>query len=243
MRKAGHGILDIIDSAGRADLNYEEARMDRYAQYYIEKNPQMAEFIKDPDSKSADEIKQLTKEYIKYLTGKDVEVVIIATGDGSGYIRGDQNGEDKKDVFLLDVTDLATGNISVADIYGHEPNHVDDHRRGRDAGDEVTSTAAGDRLSEILGENGKSSGFDLSEWLSNNENKQALIDGKNILDSEYEGYEMEGHPYKAPTNPNYYYNLLNAVMEEKKQFDDYFNPMSLIPEEKIFDDLYNGLVN
>ena len=54
----------------------------------------------NPDSKSADEIKQLTKEYIKYLTGKDVEVVIIATGDGSGYIRGDQNGEDKKDVLI-----------------------------------------------------------------------------------------------------------------------------------------------
>ena len=65
MRKAGHGILDIIDSAGRADLNYEETRMDRYTQYYIEKNPQRAEFIKDPDSKSADEIKQLTKEYIR----------------------------------------------------------------------------------------------------------------------------------------------------------------------------------
>ena len=287
----------------------------------------------NPNSKSADEIKQLTKDYVKYLTGKDVEVVIIATGDGSGYIRGDQNGEDKKDVFLLDLRGLEEG-LEVANLYGHEPNHVDDHRRGRDAGDEVTSTAAGDRLSEILGENGKSSGFDLSEWLSNNNNKQALIDGKNILDSECEGYEMEGHPYKAPTNPNYYYdpnqpmdkkpsnadiyydygkimkpidpqditdlgnaiinilspkneeknnsnnsgsssneknknnsstkanektcniecftknlnkdyyyNLLNAVMEEKKQFDDYFNPMSLIPKEKIFADLYSGLVN
>ena len=120
---------------------------------------------------------------------------------------------------------------------------MDDHRRGRDAGDEVTSNAAEDRLSEILGDKGQSNKFDIGKWLSNNDNKQALIDGKNILGSEYEGYEMEGHPYKVPTNPNYYYNLLNAVMEEKKQFDDYFNPMSLIPEEKIFDDLYNGLVN
>ncbi|MDR2880039.1 MAG: hypothetical protein LBV03_09010, partial [Fusobacteriales bacterium] len=100
-RKAGHGILDIIDSAGRDNLRYEEARTDRYAQYYIEKNPQMAEFMKDPDSKSAAEIEQLTKDYIKYMTGKDVEVVLVATGDGSGYIRGDQNGEGKNDVLLL----------------------------------------------------------------------------------------------------------------------------------------------
>ena len=119
--------------------------------------------------------------------------------------------------------DLTTGNISVADIYGHEPNHVDDHRRGRDAGDEVTSTAAGDRLSEILGENGKSSGFDLSEWLSNNDNKQALIDGKNILDSEYEGYEMEGHPYKAPTNPNYYYNPNQPMDKKPSNADIYYD--------------------
>ncbi|MDR2879373.1 MAG: hypothetical protein LBV03_05625, partial [Fusobacteriales bacterium] len=63
-RKAGHGILDIIDSAGRDNLRYEEARTERYGQYYIEKNPQMAEFMKDPDSKNALEIEQLTKDYI-----------------------------------------------------------------------------------------------------------------------------------------------------------------------------------
>ena len=147
----------------------------------------------NPNSKSADEIKQLTKDYVKYLTGKDVEVVIIATGDGSGYIRGDQNGEDKKDVFLLDVTDLVTGNISVADIYGHEPNHVDDHRRGRDAGDEVTSTAAGDRLSEILGDKGKSNGFDLSKWIDEDGNLEALATGREHLVTEYDGYEIEGY--------------------------------------------------
>lgn len=63
--------------------------------------------IKDNlDSKNADEIKQLTKDYIKYITGKDLDVVIIAIGDGSGYIRGDQRGESKKDVFVLDVMDL-----------------------------------------------------------------------------------------------------------------------------------------
>ena len=189
-RKAGHGILDIIDSAGRDNLRYEEARTDRYAQYYIEKNPQMAEFIKDPDSKSAADIEKLTKDYIKYMTGKDVEVVLVATGDGSGYIRGDQNGESKKDVLILDVTDLASG-LGVANLYGHEPNHVDDHRRGRDAGDEITSDAAGDRLSEILGENGKSNKFDLSKWLNDDENLQALATGREHIVTEYEGYEIE----------------------------------------------------
>ena len=117
VRKAGHGILDIMDSASRENLRYEEARTDRYAQYYIEKNPQMLEFMKDPDSKSAADIEKLTKDYIKYMTGMDVEVVIVAIGDGSGYIRGDQNGEGKNNIFILDITDLATGNISVADIW------------------------------------------------------------------------------------------------------------------------------
>jgi filamentous hemagglutinin len=190
VRKAGHGIVDIIDSVGRDNLNYEEARTGRYSQYYIEKNPQMAEFMKDPDSKSADEIKQLTKDYVKYMTGKEVEVVLVATGDGSGYIRGDQNGESKKDVFILDVTDLASG-LDVANLYGHEPNHIDDHRRGRNAGDEITSDAAGDRLSEILGENGKSNKFDLSKWLNDDENLQALATGREHIVTEYEGYEIE----------------------------------------------------
>jgi filamentous hemagglutinin len=39
-------------------------RLGNRAQYYIEKNPQMAEFMKDPDSKNALEIEQLTKDYI-----------------------------------------------------------------------------------------------------------------------------------------------------------------------------------
>lgn len=30
----------------------------------------MAEFIKDPDSKSAADIEKLTKDYIKYMTGR-----------------------------------------------------------------------------------------------------------------------------------------------------------------------------
>ncbi|MCP1226542.1 hemagglutinin repeat-containing protein, partial [Sebaldella sp. S0638] len=209
-RKAGHGILDIIDSVGRDNLNYEEARTDRYGQYYIEKNPQMMEFMKDPDSKSASEIEQMTKDYIKYMTGMDVEVVIVATGEGSGYIRGDQAGEGKNNVFILDVTDLGSGNISVAEIYGHEPNHVDDHRRGRDAGDEVTSGAAGDRLSEILGENGKSSKFDIGNWINNPENLLALANGTNTLNTEYDGYNVEKmgcYPVNAPKcnptiNPN-----------------------------------------
>ena len=96
VRKAGHGILDIIDSVRNDDLKYEKARFGRYSEYYIEKNPEFQEFKDNPDSKSAEEIKQITKDYIKYMTGKDVDVVIIATGDGSGYIRGDQNSKGKK---------------------------------------------------------------------------------------------------------------------------------------------------
>ncbi|MDR2878552.1 MAG: hypothetical protein LBV03_01370 [Fusobacteriales bacterium] len=42
------------------------------------------------------EIEQLTKDYIKYMTGKDVEVVLVATGEGSGYINGNQSKEGKK---------------------------------------------------------------------------------------------------------------------------------------------------
>ena len=217
-RKAGHGILDIIDSAGRDNLRYEEARTDRYAQYYIEKNPQMAEFIKDPDSKSAADIEKLTKDYIKYMTGKDIDVVIIATGEGSGYIRGDQNGEEKKDVFLLDVFDLVKG-IEVSNIYGHEPNHIDDHKRGRDAGDEVTSNAAGERLNEILGDKGKSNDFDLDKWLSNSNNYQSVMNDKNYLDSEYDGYEKEGLCYNTPgcmQNTDYIRQDKRKEMELKK---------------------------
>nr|MBP9479668.1 hypothetical protein [Sebaldella sp.] len=189
-RKAGHGILDIIDSAGRDNLRYEEARTDRYAQYYIEKNPQMAEFIKDPDSKSADEIKQLTKDYVKYLTGKDVEVIIVADGSGSGYINGSQSGEGKKDVFILDVSQIALGE-SVASIYGHEPNHIDDNKRGRAGNNEKDSNSAGGRLEEILGESGKNKDFDVENWLNNTDNVSSLLAGKSKLDNDYAGYDVE----------------------------------------------------
>ncbi|MCP1226169.1 hemagglutinin repeat-containing protein [Sebaldella sp. S0638] len=243
-RKAGHGILDIIDSANSGDLKYEKARFERYSEYYIEKNPQFQEFKDNPDSKSAAEIEKLTKDYIKYMTGKDVDVVIVADGTGSGYIRGDQQGEDKKDVFKLDLRGLE-GGLEVSNLYGHEASHVDDHRRGRNAGDEETSGAAGDRLTEILGENGKSSGFDIEKWLSNNDNKQALIDGRNILDSKYEGYEMEGHPYKAPTNPNYYYNP-NQPMDKKPSnadvYYDYGKIMKPIDPQDI-KDLGNAVIS
>ena len=249
VRKAGHGILDVIDSVGRDNLNYEEARTDRYAQYYIEKNPQMMEFMKDPDSKSASEIEQMTKDYIKYMTGKDVEVVIIATGDGSGYIRGDQLGEGKKDVLLLDVMDLASG-INVSDLYGHEPNHIDDHRRGREAGDEVTSGAAGDRLTEILGEDGQSNKFNLSKWLEDDGNLQALSSGRDHLASEYDGYEIEGYPKVDNTkcvqvaNPSCYKQYIpesqyNEIMKNAgdtfaplKGVGDSLNNIVIVKEEK-----------
>jgi hypothetical protein len=146
--------------------------------------------MKDPDSKSALEIEQLTKDYIKYMTGKDVEVVLVATGEGSGYINGNQSKEGKKDVFILDVSQIALGE-SIASIYGHETNHVDDNRRGREAGDEVTSNAAGDRLSEILGENGKNNTFDIGNWLGNEDNIQSLINGSEKLSGEYDGYNVE----------------------------------------------------
>ncbi|MCP1226240.1 hemagglutinin repeat-containing protein [Sebaldella sp. S0638] len=248
-RKAGHGILDIIDSASNSKLGYEEARTDRYAQYYIEKNPQMMEFIKDPDSKNAKEIEQMTKEYIKYMTGKDVEVVIVATGDGSGYIRGDQLGEGKKDVLLLDVMDLASG-INVSDLYGHEPNHVDDHRRGREAGDEVTSGVAGDRLTEILGEDGQSNKFNLSKWLNDDGNLQALSSGRDHLASEYDGYEIEGYPKVDNTkcvqvaNPSCYKQYIpesqyNEIMKNAgntfaplKGVGDSLNNVIIVKEEK-----------
>ncbi|MCP1225877.1 hemagglutinin repeat-containing protein, partial [Sebaldella sp. S0638] len=194
-RKAGHGILDIIDSAGSDDLKYETARFDRYSQYYIEKNPQFQEFKDKPDSKNAEEIKQITKDYIKYMTGKDVDVVLIATGDGSGYIRGDQTGEKKKDVFLLDITDLAS-DVDIASLYGHEGSHVDDHRRGRDAGNEENAGSSGDRLSEILGDKEKSNGFDLSKWLSDDKNLESLVTGRERIATEYDGYEIEGFDYK-----------------------------------------------
>ena len=54
---------------------------------------------------------------------------------------------------------------------------------------------AGDRLSEIFGENGKSNTFDIDKWLDNKDNLQAIQDGKNTLDSEYDGYERENSSY------------------------------------------------
>lgn len=85
--------------------------------------------------------------------------------------------------------------MSVSNLYGHEPNHIDDHRRGREAGEEIASNAAGDRLSEILGDKGKSNVFDIDKWLDNKDNLQAIQDGKNTLDSEYDGYEGENSSY------------------------------------------------
>ncbi|MDR2878515.1 MAG: hypothetical protein LBV03_01185, partial [Fusobacteriales bacterium] len=142
----------------------------------------MAEFMKDPDSKSASEIEQLTKDYIKYMTGKDVEVILTATGEGSGYINGNQSKEGKKDVFILDISQIALEE-SVATIYGHETNHVDDNRRGREGHNELDSDSAGDRLSEILGETGQSKDFDINKWLSNEENTNSLLSGKDKLDN------------------------------------------------------------
>jgi filamentous hemagglutinin len=148
------------------------------------------------------------------MTVKDVEVVIVATGEGSSYIRGDQNGDGKKDVFLLDVFDLVK-DIEVSNIYGHESNHADDHRRGRDGGDEVTSTAAGDRLSEILGDKGKSNDFDLDKWLSSSDNYQSVMND-NYLDSEYDGSEKEGLYYNTMQNTDYIRQDKRKEMELKK---------------------------
>ena len=190
VKKAADGIGDIGAAINRGDLKYEDARTDRYAEYYIKTHQGMAELIKDPESKTEAEIKAETKEFIKYMTGKDVEVVIIADGNGSGYIDGNQAGEGKKDVFILDISQVALGE-SIVSIYGHETNHVDDNRRGRIGHNEIDSNSSGNRLEEIMGDAGKSNDFDMEAWLNKGNNLQALLEGNTKLSGDYAGYDIE----------------------------------------------------
>ena len=187
IKKAADGIGDIGAAINREKLSYETARTDRYAEYYIKEHPGMAELIKDPGSKNETEIKEETKAFIKYMTGKDVEVVITADGKGSGYIDGNQRGEGKKDVFILDITQLAEGGMNASFVYGHEMSHTDDNRRQNPSHNEDKSDSAGSRLEEILGENGESKAFDIEAWKSRG-NK---ADGNEILNDEYAGYDVE----------------------------------------------------
>ena len=191
VEKAADGLGDIGAAINRDDLKYEKARTGRYEQYYIESHKGMQELINDPGSKSEAEIKAETKAFIKYMTGKDVEVVIIDTGEGSGYLRGDQKGKDLSDVFILDMKQLAEGGASAAFIFGHEGNHTDDHRRGREANNEVDSDSSGSRLEEILGDKGSSKTFDLDEWKNKGSNGKALEAGEDVLKTTYAGMDIE----------------------------------------------------
>jgi hypothetical protein len=68
---------------------------------------------------------------------------------------------------------------------------VDDNRRGREGHNEKDSDSAGDRLSEILGDTGQSKDFDINKWLSSEENINSLLSGKDKLDNQYQGYDVE----------------------------------------------------
>ena len=220
VEKAADGLKDIGNALSNGNLKYEDARTDRYGQYYIETHKGMQELINDPGSKTEEEIKAETKAYIKYLTGKDVEVIITDTGEGSGYLRGDQDGKNLPDVFILDMKQLASGEYSAAFIFGHEGNHTDDHRRDRAAHNEVDSDSSGSRLEEILGDKGKSKLFDLDEWRSKGSNGKALEDGENLLNGEYAGMDIERSSGYIPSGRGAPYEVLNKDQAAQKEYLD-----------------------